>query len=216
MTTTKSRLDPPEDCSLCPRLVEFRNQLRETHPSWHNAPVPSFTADKARLLIVGLAPGKSGANRTGRPFTGDFAGGILYSLLDEFGFSKGAYKEDGGDGLQLRDCIVANAVACVPPQNKPVAKEISTCRPWLDKRIRSMKQLRAILALGRIAHESVVKLFDMRMREAPFRHGESHMLQGGIRLFDSYHCSRYNIQTKRLNREMLQEVFAGVKKYLGN
>ena len=207
-------IHPPRNCPDCPRLVALRKQLRREHPDWHNAPVPSFTAPHAQLLIVGLAPGKSGANRTGRPFTGDFAGLILYNMLDEFGFSKGIYAEDPNDGLQLSDCVIANAVACVPPLNKPTAKEISTCRPWLEKQLRSMKELRAILALGRIAHASVVILFSIPQRHAPFRHAAVHRLKGDILLFDSYHCSRYNMQTKRLNNDMLREVFSAVRQHL--
>ena len=211
---TNRRIHPPKDCPDCPRLVALRKQLRREHPDWHNAPVPSFTAPRARLLIVGLAPGKSGANRTGRPFTGDFAGEILYKMLGEFGFSKGTYAENPDDGLRLCDCVITNAVACLPPGNKPTGAEISTCRPWLEKQLRSMKQLRAILALGKVAHESVVRIFSMPLRQVPFRHAAVHHLPDGILLFDSYHCSRYNIHTKRLNDDMLREVFSAVRRHL--
>lgn len=199
----------------CPRLVGYREQLRRENPSWHNAPVPAFLAPgKPRLLIVGLAPGKSGANRTGRPFTGDFAGRMLYSLLAEFGFSGGDYRERKDDGLVLRDCAVVNAVACVPPANKPTGSEIAACRTWLAKRIESMEQLQAILVLGRIAHETVAKVFGAARRDVPFRHGARYPLDGGIELFASYHCSRYNVNTGRVDREMLRDVFERIRRHL--
>ena len=225
-------LDAPRNCSLCPRLAGFRARLRREHPSWHNAPVPAFVplrhsvtpgatgtgrlkaAERARLLVVGLAPGKAGANCTGRVFTGDHAGIFLYAMLREFGFSSGEYGESADDGLELRDCVIANAVACVPPQNKPNAAEIAACRVWLAGRIDAMRQLRAIVALGRIAHESVLRVFGVPLREMVFRHGARHVLEGEICLFDSYHCSRYNMNTGRLRKEMLRQVFAAAKAHV--
>ena len=207
-------LDPPADCPLCPRLAEFRARLRRAHPAWHNAPVPAFGSVRARLLVVGLAPGKAGANRTGRVFTGDHAGDVLYAVLREFGFSAGTYAHSAGDGLRLRDCAIANAVACVPPHNKPTAAETAACRRWLAGRIAAMRRLRAIVALGRVAHDSVLRVFGARLRDMAFRHGARHVLEGGVCLFDSYHCSRYNMNTGRLRTDMLRQVFAAARAHL--
>ena len=212
-------LDPPLDCPLCPRLSNYRTRLRELNPSWHNAPVPAFAAPDARLLIVGLAPGKEGANRTGRVFTGDKAGDALFSMLDEFSFSSGVYGGTAGDGVQLRDCAITNAVACAPPDHKPCSQEIATCREFLANRIRAMKSLRAILVLGEDAHKSTLKVFGVPCRRMPFDHGAPYNLEGGIRLFVSYHCSQRNINRGLLrvgHNELgeLQGVFASVRKYL--
>ena len=206
--------DPPRDCPLCPRLAAFRARLRREHPAWHNAPVPAFVSGPARLLVVGLAPGKTGANRTGRVFTGDHAGTVLYGVLEEFGFCSGDYGERPDDGLRLRDCVIANAVACVPPENKPNAAEIAACREWLAGRIGAMERLRAIVALGRVAHESVLRVFAAPLREMAFRHGARHVLGPDLRLFDSYHCSRYNMNTRRLSAAMLRQVFAAARAHL--
>src|SRR5216684_8191026 len=182
------------DCPRCRRLVAVRHALREKQPAWHNAPVPSFGPVTARLLIVGLAPGLQGANRTGRPFTGDYAGDLLYATLIEYGFAEGDYQARPDDGLRLVDCRISNAVRCVPPQNKPLPAEINTCRPYLIATIESMPRLRAILALGRVAHDSVVKSLKLRGSAAPFAHGAVHR-SGAAKLYDSYHCSRYNTNT---------------------
>ena len=206
--------EPPRDCALCPRLAEYRRRLCCEHPNWHNAPVPTFAAAGARLLVVGLAPGKGGANRTGRVFTGDHAGAILYPVLLEFGFAIGEYAERADDALQLRDCAITNALACVPPQNKPTAAEIAACRQWLAKRIAAMEHLRAIVALGRIAHESVLRVFGASHGQIPFKHGGRHFFQGGVCLFSSYHCSRYNMNTGRLRVEMLRSVFAAARAHV--
>ncbi len=201
---------PSHDCPLCPRLVEYRLDNRARHPDWFNAPVPSFGERGARLLIVGLAPGVQGANRTGRPFTGDYAGDLLYATLLEHGFAKGAYRASPDDGLTLVDCRISNGVRCVPPQNKPLPIEINTCRQFLTATLDEMKQLRAIVALGRIAHETVLKVLGMRASVAPFSHGAVHRA-GNVSLYDSYHCSRYNTNTRVLTPQMFSAVFARVR-----
>ena len=205
-----SAIGPDRNCPLCPRLAEFRDQARAREPGWHNAPVASFGDPRARVLIVGLAPGMQGANRTGRPFTGDYAGDLLYATLLEYGFAKGSYQARPDDGLRLVDCRIGNAVHCVPPQNKPQPVEINTCRQFLIAIIASMPNLRAIVALGRIAHESTLKALGLRSVAAPFGHGAVHNA-GTIRLYDSYHCSRYNTKTRVLTPEMCRNVFAKVR-----
>lgn len=200
--------NPPPDCPLCPRLVAFRHESRAKQPDWHNAPVASFGPENAALLIVGLAPGLSGANRTGRPFTGDFAGDLLYATLGEFGFATGQYDKRPDDGLALMDCRITNAVRCVPPQNKPTAEEARTCRPFLVAELNENKNLRAILALGRIAHDNVLSALELRKKDYPFGHAAVASLPGGRRLYDSYHCSRYNTNTGRLTAAMFEAVFA--------
>ncbi|MGY8660965.1 uracil-DNA glycosylase [Bradyrhizobium sp. UFLA05-109] len=201
---------PDRDCPLCPRLVAFREANRAREPSWHNAPVAPFGDVKARLLIVGLAPGMQGANRTGRPFTGDYAGDLLYATLIEYGFAKGTYRARPDDGLKLVDCRIANAVHCVPPQNKPLPAEINTCRRFLAANLETMPNLRAIVALGRIAHDTVLKPLGLKGAQAPFGHGAVHQA-GAFRLYDSYHCSRYNTNTGVLTPDMFRKVFAKVK-----
>ncbi len=203
-------LVPDRDCPLCPRLLAFREANRLREPTWHNAPVAPFGDIKARLLIVGLAPGMQGANRTGRPFTGDYAGDLLYATLLEYGFAKGSYQARPDDGLKLVDCRIANAVHCVPPQNKPLPAEINTCRRLLVANLEMMPNLRAIIALGRIAHDTVLKPLALKASQAPFGHGAVHQA-GAIRLYDSYHCSRYNTNTGVLTPDMFRKVFARVK-----
>lgn len=205
--------EAPLDCPLCPRLVAYRRDNDAAHPEWFNAPVPSFGDEGARLLIVGLAPGVQGANRTGRPFTGDFAGDLLYGTLTEFGFAKGTYGARPDDGLQLVGAMITNAVRCVPPQNKPTPAEAKNCFGFLEARIAALPKLTAILALGRIAHDAVLNAHRMKKSAAPFGHGATHEL-GGVRLFDSYHCSRYNTNTRRLTPEMFQSVFGDIRTYL--
>jgi uracil-DNA glycosylase family 4 len=202
--------EPDRNCPLCPRLAAFRAQARAREPDWHNSPVASFGDSTARLLIVGLAPGLQGANRTGRPFTGDFAGDLLYATLLEYGFAKGVYQARPDDGLKLIDCRITNAVRCVPPQNKPLPAEINTCRQFLVATIAAMPRLRAIVALGRIAHESTLKALGLRNGAAPFAHGAVHEASV-IRLYDSYHCSRYNTNTRVLTPDMFRSVFATVR-----
>ncbi|MDE0387907.1 MAG: uracil-DNA glycosylase [Rhodospirillales bacterium] len=206
---------PDWDCDLCPRLAAFREGHRAAEPGWHNAPVTSFGGLDARLLIVGLAPGLRGANRTGRPFTGDFAGDLLYATLAEFGFARGAYAAKTSDGLTLHDCRITNAVRCVPPQNQPKAAEIAACRQFLTAEIAAMTRLRAILALGLVAHGAVLKALDLRAGAHHFAHGAVYHLDDGRRLFDSYHCSRLNTNTGRLTPAMFADVFAAIREALG-
>jgi uracil-DNA glycosylase family 4 len=201
------------NCPLCPRLKEFRETWRRTEPTWFNAPVPSFGPVSARLLIVGLAPGLQGANRTGRPFTGDYAGVLLYDTLARFGFTRGTFAAHPDDGLELVDARITNAVRCVPPENKPTGPEIATCRQFLNATIAEMTNLTAMVALGRIAHETVLAAFQQRSKSFPFSHGASHGL-GPVQLFSSYHCSRYNTNTRVLTPEMFRSVFAEVRAYL--
>jgi uracil-DNA glycosylase family 4 len=205
-----SEIEPGRDCPLCPRLVEYRQSLRAREPHWFNAPVPRFGDRNAALLIVGLAPGVQGANRTGRPFTGDYAGDLLYATLLKYGFATGHYQARPDDGLRLVDCRIGNAVHCVPPQNKPLPVEINTCRQFLAATLATMPRLRAIIALGRIAHESTVKALGLRAVSAPFAHGAVHQA-GAFRLYDSYHCSRYNTNTRVLTPAMFESVFAKVR-----
>ncbi|MBH0239977.1 uracil-DNA glycosylase [Methylobrevis albus] len=207
-------VEPGRDCPLCPRLVDFRRKHRALEPSWHNAPVPSFGSDDARLLIVGLAPGLRGANRTGRPFTGDFAGDLLYETLGEFGFAQGSYAARPDDGLRLVGAMLTNAVRCVPPENKPVGAEIATCRTFLSATIAGLPRLAVLVALGRIAHESTLRALGARQAAHPFVHGAMHRIagpHGPLVLADSYHCSRYNTNTGRLTPAMFKSVFAAVR-----
>jgi uracil-DNA glycosylase family 4 len=206
--------EPDRNCPLCPRLASFREAARAREPQWFNAPVPSFGDPDAALLIVGLAPGMQGANRTGRPFTGDYAGDLLYATLLEYGFAKGIYRARPDDGLTLVDCRISNAVHCVPPQNKPLPVEINTCRQFLIATIATMPRLRAIVALGRVAHDSTLKALGLRAVAAPFGHGAVHAA-GALKLYDSYHCSRYNTNTRVLTPQMFRDVFAKVKADLG-
>ena len=204
------RTEPDRNCPLCPRLVAFREAVRVREPEWYNSPVRPFGDSGGRLLIVGLAPGLQGANRTGRPFTGDYAGDLLYATLLEYGFAEGKYQARPDDGLKLVDCRIGNAVHCVPPQNKPLPLEINTCRPFLSAIIESMPNLRAIVALGRIAHDSTLKALGIRGSAAPFGHGAIHPA-GTRKLYDSYHCSRYNTNTRVLTPEMFRNVFAKIR-----
>ncbi len=201
---------PDVDCVLCPRLSEYRAKNSRAAPDWHNAPVPSFGALHSRLLVVGLAPGVKGANRTGRPFTGDYAGDLLYETLIEFGFATGTYRADPADGLALSDCMITNAVRCVPPENKPTPAEINQCRPFLAATIAAMPQLKAVLVLGRIAHDSTLRALGRKLSGHAFSHGARHDVGAGLTLFDSYHCSRYNTNTGRLTPTMFKAVFEDV------
>ncbi|MFQ5534005.1 MAG: uracil-DNA glycosylase [Sphingomonadales bacterium] len=208
---------PPRDCDLCPRLVELRTECRTQHPDWHNAPVPSFTAgpdsggNGPRLLIVGLAPGMKGANRTGRPFTGDYAGDFLYQTLIDYGFAQGVYQARPDDGLRLFDAAITNAVRCLPPANKPIGAEIKACRRFLRSQVDALSALQAILALGKVAHDSVVAAFGHKLAAFKFGHGAQHAIGPGITLFDSYHCSRYNTNTRRLTEDMFRAVFNEIR-----
>lgn len=201
-------VDPPLDCPDCPRLVALREELKLAHPDWHNAPVPSFTSEEPQLLVIGLAPGMKGANCTGRPFTGDFAGDLLYRTMLDYQFAEGTYQARPDDGLVLRNAMITNAVRCLPPQNKPTGPEIKTCRPYLLSTLSANPSIRAVLALGRIAHETFLTALELRRARFPFAHGAEHVLPGyRMSLFDSYHCSRYNTNTGRLTEAMFEEVF---------
>jgi uracil-DNA glycosylase family 4 len=202
--------EPPRDCSLCPRLASFRTENRKKYPDYFNDPVPSFTSDHVRLLIVGLAPGLHGANRTGRPFTGDWAGDLLYATLLRHGLARGAYLERADDGLELVDCAIANAVRCAPPENKPTPAEIKTCRQFLTAQIASLPHLRAIMALGKIAHDSVCDALGVKKSTHPFKHGAQYQV-GKIALLASYHCSRYNTNTGVLTEGMFDTVVKQAK-----
>ena len=199
-------LEPPRDCPLCPRLVAFREACRLEYPDWYNAPVPAWGDPKARVAIVGLAPGKHGANRTGRPFTGDWAGDLLFATLDKFGLSDGVYDARGDDGYRLSGAIIINAVKCLPPANKPVGEEIATCRQFLAAQVEALPT-RVFIALGRIAHDSFLRVMGERLAAHPFGHGAEHGL-GERTLIDSYHCSRYNTNTGRLTTPMFENVVA--------
>jgi len=196
---------------MCPRLAEFRVSNRAAFPEWHNAPVASFGEKEAPLLIVGLAPGLKGANRTGRPFTGDYAGDLLYATLTELGLARGAYGASPADGLVLVDCRITNAVRCVPPANKPTPGEINACRAFLSATIAEMPRLKAIVALGRIAHDSVLPSLALRRAAFPFAHGRIHEIRPGLSLHDSYHCSRYNTNTGVLTAEMFRGAIEGAR-----
>ena len=210
MSAAEPTARPSQDCPLCPRLVAFREHWRAEEPTWHNAPVATFGDPSGRLLIAGLAPGLRGANRTGRPFTGDYAGELLYATLLKFGFAEGVYRADPADGFRLVDAAIANAVRCVPPANKPTPREIQTCRQFLIAEISARPALSAIVALGRIAHESTLRALGEKLRERPFAHGAVHAL-GPFRLYDSYHCSRYNTNTGVLTPQMFEDVFRRIR-----
>jgi uracil-DNA glycosylase family 4 len=202
------------DCPRCPRLVAFRERHRAAQPGWHNAPVPSFGPAAARLLVVGLAPGLRGANRTGRPFTGDYAGDLLYPTLIKYRFAWGSYGARPDDGLLLVDCRITNTVRCVPPENKPEREEVLACRPFLANEIAAMAGLRVILALGATAHGGVLATLGEARARHSFGHGAVHKLGNGLLLADSYHCSRYNTNTGRLTVPMFESVFADVRSLL--
>ena len=206
---------PEADCQICQRLAEYRAANRAAEPDWFNGPVPCFGDPQAELLIVGLAPGVTGANRTGRPFTGDWAGDLLYQTLAKFGFCEGVYDRNHmighiDDGLRLRNCMITNAVRCVPPQNKPVGAEINNCRPFLAARLAGLPKLKIVLSLGKISHDSVLRAAGVKLKDAPFGHATAYQLPD-FTLVSSYHCSRYNTNTGRLTEEMFEGVFADIK-----
>jgi uracil-DNA glycosylase family 4 len=203
--------EAPKDCPFCPRLVAYREENARAQPEWFNGAAPSFGDAAARLVVVGLAPGRTGANRTGRPFTGDYAGELLYGTLKRFGFAEGVYRADPKDGFRLIDAMITNAVRCAPPENKPTPGEIATCRPFLTARLSALPRLRVIVALGSIAHESVLRAYGLKPSAAKFAHGAEAALPNGRTLLSSYHCSRYNTQTRRLTTEMFENVMARAK-----
>ncbi len=205
---------PGHDCAICPRLVEFRESHRACQPDWHNAPVPAFGSLDARFLIVGMAPGLKGANQTGRPFTGDYAGDLLYATLGKFGWAQGTYAASSDDGVSLQDCRVTNAVRCVPPKNKPTGPEVNACRQFLADEITAMEDLEVILALGGLAHGAVVATLGHQKSAWKFGHNLRHELPGGPVLFNSYHCSRYNTNTGRLTTVMFEDVFRAIDRHL--
>lgn len=199
--------DPDPDCQLCPRLKRFRAENREKYPDWFNGAVPAFGPEDAALLIVGLAPGLKGANRTGRPFTGDYAGDLLYPTLIRFNFAKGTYAAAPDDGLELINCRITNAVRCVPPQNKPVGAETANCSPYLISELQSLDQLKVIISLGRLAHQQIIRALGQKQSAHPFAHNARHQLGERLTMVNSYHCSRYNTNTGRLTTEMFEDVF---------
>ncbi len=201
-----SSVEPSPDCTLCPRLVAFRTENRSAYPAFHNRPVPAFGSLDSRLLIVGLAPGLKGANQTGRPFTGDYAGDLLYQTLAKFGFAKGRYGRKADDGLVLQDCRITNAVRCVPPENKPTGLEGRNCRTFLAREFEAMRRLEVVLCLGGLSHAAVLSTLSLRKSLYPFGHGRFHDA-GRITIADSYHCSRYNTNTGRLTEAMFEQVF---------
>lgn len=208
ITSPVPQAEPPRDCPLCPRLVMVRAQCRAEHPGWWNAPVHAFGDPDARIVIIGLAPGKHGANRTGRPFTGDYAGDLLYTTLGKFGLARGIYEGRVDDELALADVAILNAVKCLPPQNKPLPEEVRTCRQFLEAGVAVLPRARVFVALGQIAHQSAVKVLGGKLPKARFGHLAEHRMPDGRILIDSYHCSRYNQNTGRLTADMFEAVFA--------
>lgn len=206
---------PGQDCPLCPRLVAYRTANRAANPDWHNGPVPSWGPKDSPLLVLGLAPGVRGANRTGRPFTGDYAGRLLYGTLLKFGQARGQFLESPDDGLELTGCRIANAVRCVPPENLPTPAEIRTCNGFLKAELAGMPRLRAVLALGTVAHKALLQSLGIPASRFAFAHGAIHELPGGLLLADSYHVSRYNTSTRRLTPEMFEEAVSALLARLG-
>lgn len=209
--------EPTKSCRRCPRLVALRKSVKAKEPDWFNAPAPSFGDTQAQLLVVGLAPGLRGANRTGRTFTGDPSGALLYKTLASLGFSTGTYADDGQDDLHMHNVMITNAVRCVPPQNKPTAAEINTCRPYLEARIDKLPKLKTILMLGRIAHDSTLRTLGLKLKDYPFGHASTYKIAHKTRpftLISSYHCSRYNVNTRRLTSAMFEAVIAIAKESL--
>ncbi len=203
------------DCRACPRLADFLDEVKSQYPDYHARPVAAFGDPAARLLIVGLAPGMHGANATGRPFTGDYAGILLYETMHRYGFSSAPVSLSKDDGLTLNECRITNAVKCLPPQNKPVGSEINSCNSFLQMELQAMPENAVVMALGSIAHNSVIKALSLRQKDFPFGHNRLHQVKPGMQLLDSYHCSRYNTQTRRLTPDMFHDVFAHAKRLLG-
>ena len=210
----ETKTEPSYDCKKCPRLRDFILDNRKKYPEFFNGPVPSFGSKDARLLIVGLAPGLKGANATGRPFTGDYAGDLLYKALQKFDFTIGSYGGHADDGLELVDCMITNAVRCVPPQNKPVGAEINTCRTYHKAQIAALENLKVIMCLGKISHDSTIRALGLKLKDHPFKHNQAYTLDNDVTLISSYHCSRYNTNTKRLTEDMFFDVFKTIKHYL--
>jgi len=213
--TVRVPIDPDRDCRLCPRLAAFRDENRRQNPEWFNSPVPIFGNADAGLVIIGLAPGMQGANRTGRPFTGDYAGDLLFGTLLKAGLANGVYKRHPDDGLTLHNTMIVNAVRCVPPKNKPVGAEISQCRQFLAATLDAVGRPRTFVALGRIAHDSLLTTLGHRRSDYKFAHAARHDLSDGSTLFDSYHCSRYNTNTGRLTTDMFEDVVFAAARHTG-
>ncbi len=213
MNKNETKKEAPKNCKRCPRLVDYRAQNAKAYSDWFNGAVPSFGDEAARLLIIGLAPGVSGANRTGRPFTGDYAGDLLYDTLAQFKLSNNRYDKHADDGLLLKKCMITNAVRCVPPQNKPDASEINQCRIFLQNRIAALTNLQVIICLGKIAHDSTIRAFNLKPSAYPFGHGAKYEI-ANIHLISSYHCSRYNTNTGRLTPAMFHDIFMHAKTYI--
>lgn len=210
---TRFPAEAPKHCDLCPRLKAFIDASAVKQPDWFNGAVPSFGDDDAELLVIGLAPGLTGANRTGRPFTGDWAGDLLYATLDKFGFCEGTYDKRPDDGLMLKRAMITNAVRCVPPQNKPVGAEINQCRDFLKARIAALPRLKVLLCLGKISHDSTARGLGLRLAAHPFGHGSEYQA-GPYTLLSSYHCSRYNTNTRRLTESMFEDIFARARQLI--
>lgn len=211
---TKQDSDPNNsECILCPRLVALRREAREKNPDWHNNPVPAWGANNAKMMVIGMAPGMGGANRTGRPFTGDHAGDLLFATLSKAGLTRGTYDRRPDDGLELIETVIANVVRCVPPQNKPVADEVKKCRPYILATLAAQNQAKTFFALGRIAHDAFLTTLGLRRAAFPFSHGGQHDLGDGRMLFDSYHCSRYNTNTRVLTTEMFESALFSAAKH---
>ena len=206
--------EPPNNCSICNRLTLFRLQNLEEYPTFFNAPVPSFGSLNSKLLIVGLAPGLKGANRTGKPFTGDYAGNILYETLIKYKLASGAYSTEKNNKLQLNNCRITNSVKCLPPQNKPIAEEINNCRKYLINEINYMSNLKIILTLGTVAHKSTISALNIKQKEFLFKHGKFHQFRSGLIIANSYHCSKYNTSTKRLTKDMFEKVIEKISIFL--
>lgn len=204
--------EPKPDCRRCKRLVSFRQANKKAYPTYFNGAAPSFGDESARALIIGLAPGLHGANKTGRVFTGDASGEMLFSCMDEAGLTNNAFDNHVADGYALKGVMITNAVRCVPPENKPIAEEVGNCRPFLEARMATLPNLKALFALGKVAHDATVRTLGFRLKDYPFAHGAVHRLPGDLTLVDSYHCSRYNVNTKRLTREMFLDALSLLKK----
>lgn len=208
--------EPKPDCSLCPRLVAFRRANKKAYPDYFNGAVASFGDEQARILVVGLAPGLKGANKTGRPFTGDFSGELLFRCLTAMGWSNGQNENRPDDGFELHDVMITNAVRCVPPENKPIGAEVNNCRPYLMARLDALPKLKVLFALGKVAHDTTLRNFGFRLADYPFAHKAKHLLPNGLTLIDSYHCSRYNVNTGRLTETMFMEALMETKVALNN
>ena len=202
------------NCTDCPRLSKYLKEVRKKYPEYHGKPVCSFGSAHPQLLVVGLAPGLHGANATGRPFTGDHAGILLYQMLYKYGFSNNPISRNANDSLKLKDSRITNAVRCLPPQNKPLGDEIDNCNHYLGEELENIKKEAIVLCLGQIAHRSTFKALRRKQSDYPFKHGQFHRLDDGKIIVDSYHCSRYNTQTKRLTEAMFDDVFKNIKKQL--